>query len=226
MIENIHIRNYSNHVNLFFHNPLYSSDKKERIGFFLDRDGVVIKEKHFVSNPSDVFLEEGAQELLNFLYNLKIPVIIISNQSGISRKILTWNDFEEVNERMFNLIGINNPIVGIFANGLLPKSPIESWRKPSPQMIKIASGIFNIDLKNSFLIGDRLTDLKAGLNAGVNNLIHLKTGHGEKEIKEVKKFFENDFDSERKNKKISRVSFYENLNTFKDIFEKKLLEIL
>ena len=91
-------------------------------------------------------------------------------------------------------------------------------------MIKIASGIFNIDLKNSFLIGDRLTDLKAGLNAGINNLIHVKTGHGEKEIKEVKKFFENDFDSERKNKKISRVSFYENLNIYKDIFEKNYLK--
>ena len=81
MTENIHIRNYSNHVNLFFQNPLYSSDKKERIGFFLDRDGVLIKDKHFISNPDDVSLEGGVVEILNYLYSLKIPVIIISNQS-------------------------------------------------------------------------------------------------------------------------------------------------
>lgn len=218
MSENIHIRNYSNHVNLFFQNPLYSSDKKERIGFFLDRDGVLIKDKHFISNPDDVFLEDGVLEILNYLYSLKIPVIIISNQSGISRKLLTWNDFEEVNERMMNLIGPRNPIVGIFANGLLPNSPLETWRKPSPQMIIIAANIFKIDLNNSFLIGDRLTDIKAGLNAGINNLIHVRTGHGEKEIKEIKNFFENDFDSEKNSKKNPKISFYKNLNNYRDIF--------
>ena len=223
MSENIHIRNYSNHVNLFFHNPLYFPDKKERICFFLDRDGVLIKDKHFISNPDNVFLEDGVLELLNHLFSLKIPVIIISNQSGISRKLLTWNDFEEVNERMINLIGPKNPIVGIFANGLLPNSPLKTWRKPSPQMIIIAANIFKIDLHNSFLIGDRLTDLQAGLNAGINNLIHVRTGYGEKEIKEIKNFFENDFDSEKNTNKNPKISFYKNLNTYRDIFEKNYL---
>ena len=152
-------------------------------------------------------LEDGVIEILNYLYSLKIPVIIISNQSGISRKLLTWNDFEEVNERMMYLIGPRNPIVGIFANGLLPNSPLETWRKPSPQMIIIAANIFKINLINSFLLGDRLTDLKAGLNAGINNLIHVRTGHGEKEIKEIKNFFENDFDSEKNSKKNLKISF-------------------
>ena len=223
MSENIHIRNYSNHVNLFFQNQLYFSDKKERIGFFLDRDGVLIKDKHFISNPDDVFLENGVIEFLNYLYFLKIPVIIITNQSGISRELLTWNEFEEVNERMLNLIGEKNPIVGIFANGLLPNSYIETWRKPSPQMIKIATNIFKIDLKNSFLVGDRLTDLKAGLNAGIQNLIHVRTGHGEKEIKKIKKFFDDNSYLEKKTKKISKVSFYENLSNYMDIFEKNCL---
>ena len=223
MAENNHIRNYSNHVNLFFQNPLYFSEKKGRIGFFMDRDGVLIKDKHFISNPEDVFLEDGIIGLLNYLYFLKIPVIIITNQSGISRRLLTWNEFEEVNERMLNLIGEKNPIVGIFANGLLPNSSIETWRKPSPQMIKIATTIFNIDLQNSFLIGDRLTDLKAGLNAGIKNLIHVRTGHGEKEIKEVKKFFDNNSCSEKNTRKVSKVSCYENLSNYMDIFEKYCL---
>ena len=223
MSENIHIRNYSNHVNLFFHNPLYLSEKEERIGFFLDRDGVLIKEKHYISNPDDVFLEDGVIELLNYLYYLKIPVVIISNQSGISRKLLTWNEFEEVNEKMLKLIGPMNPVVGIFANGLLPNSPLEGWRKPSPQMIKIAKTIFKIDLKNSFLIGDRLTDLKAGLNAGINNLIHVRTGYGERELEEVKKFFEDNFNLEKEVENIYKISFCENLNTYKKIFEKTYL---
>ena len=124
---------------------------------------------------------------------------------------------------MFNLIGEKNPIVGIFANGLLPNSYTETWRKPSPQMIKIATTIFKIDLQNSFLIGDRLTDLKSGLNAGIKNLIHVRTGHGAKELKEIKKFFFDNSYLEKKTKKISKVSFYENLSNYMDIFEKNCL---
>ncbi len=220
MSDNNHVRNYSNHVNLFFDNPLYFSKKEKRIAFFLDRDGVLIKERHFISNPNDVVLEKGVLNLLSFLYLLEIPVILITNQSGISRKLLTWNAFEEINERIFRLIGKQNPIVGIFANGLLPNTSTESWRKPNPHMIKIASNIFKIDLNNSYLIGDRLSDLIAGFNSGINNLIHVRTGHGYKEINEVKRFFDNKILSEKELKKNPNIILCENLITFREYFEK------
>ena len=66
-----------------------------------------------------------------------------------------------------------------FANGLGPDSLFRGWRKPSPNVK--CTNMLDLDLDNSFLIGDRLSDVEAGFNAGIKNLIHLETGHGIKE---------------------------------------------
>lgn len=189
----------------------------KRKAFFLDRDGVLIEEKHFLSDSQDVHLENGVLEFLHYLYELQIPVIIITNQSGISRGFFNWHDYEKITARIINLIGKKNPIIGIFANGLGPNSPILGWRKPSPEMINFAANMLKIDLVNSFLIGDRLSDVEAGFNAGIRNLIHLETGHGIKERKMVLKF---------KEKKSSQDStrdysyfFCKNLNSYKEFLK-------
>ena len=117
-------------------------------------------------------------------------MVIITNQSGISRGFFNWHDYEKITSRIIDLIGKKNPIIGIFANGLGPNSPVPGWRKPSPEMINYAANMLKIDLHNSFLIGDRLSDVEAGFNAGIRNLIHLETGHGIKEREMVLKFKE------------------------------------
>ena len=94
------LTNCSYHINLFFENPIFTSKKSKRKAFFLDRDGVLIEEKHFISNPKDVFLEKGVLEFLNFLYELRIPIIVITNQSGIARGFFNWQDYEKITERM------------------------------------------------------------------------------------------------------------------------------
>ena len=162
---------FENKISYFF-----NSNKKRRAIFF-DRDGVLIKDMHYLSNPNDVFLEKGVIELMQYALHNSIPVFIVTNQSGISRKLFTWNDYIAVTNKMMDLIGISHPIVGIYSNSYLTLEN-NFWRKPNPGMILKAANKFKINLKDSILDGDRLTDLKAGLNAGIGNLVHVLTGHG------------------------------------------------
>jgi len=151
---------------------------------FLDRDGVIIKDVNYISNPDDVELEGGVIELLIKAYEYKLPVFIITNQSGISRGFYKWDDFHKVNERIIQLIGKPNPIYSIYANSHI-ESHVNNWRKPNPNMIFKIANRFNLNLKKSILIGDRISDLQAGIRSGVRKLIHVETGHGKREKQKI-----------------------------------------
>ena len=153
---------------------------------FLDRDGVIIKDMHYLSDPERVILELGIKNLMQFAFDNFIPVFVVTNQSGIARKKFSWHDYFNVTNRMLEIIGSPNPIVGIYSNSYL-ETINNNWRKPNPGMILNAANQFKINLKESFLIGDRITDLQAGVNAGIGNVVHLLTGHGLKEREGVKK---------------------------------------
>lgn len=213
---------------------IYASDELERRvvlqkslkkkpykpALFLDRDGVIIKDLHFVSNPKDVYLCKGIKSLLNLAHNQDWDVVVITNQSGISRERLTWMDFDLVNQRMLNLIGSKNLISAIYANGHLESFSEDNWRKPNPGMITCSAKELNIDLNKSILVGDRLTDLVAGARAGIMNLVHVLTGHGKKErvlisqnINKAGKFFQNG--------KEHNIELIDDLNSFPLIFDNK-----
>ena len=153
---------------------------------FLDRDGVLIEDKHYLSNPADVQLCAGATKLLEQAKNNQWPVVVITNQSGIARGLFDWNAYESVTQRLLELLGPETLISAIYANGHRPNAPSSSWRKPSPGMLLAAVKDLNIDLSRSILVGDRLTDLHAGASAGLPLLIHLLTGHGKEERAAVK----------------------------------------
>tara|TARA_B100000212_G_scaffold336126_1_gene309032 strand:- start:296 stop:943 length:648 start_codon:yes stop_codon:yes gene_type:complete len=185
---------------------------QKRIAIFLDRDGVIIKDMHYLSDPERVILELGIKNLMQFAFDNFIPVFVITNQSGIARKKFSWNDYFNVTNRMLEIIGSPNPIVGIYSNCYI-ETINNNWRKPNPGMILNAANQFKINLKESFLIGDRITDLQAGVNAGVGNVVHLLTGHGlneregvKKSVKQNKLFFFN--------KKSSMIYLLDNLLQF------------
>tara|TARA_Y100001968_G_C19429110_1_gene756016 strand:+ start:1933 stop:2556 length:624 start_codon:yes stop_codon:yes gene_type:complete len=160
---------------------LTDQTKKTRPAIFLDRDGVIIKDKHYLKDPNQTELHEGAKRILGLASKKRWHVVIITNQSGISRGLMTWDDYEKVTDRMIELLDTKNIISGIYSNSLGPNAPRDSWRKPSPKMILEASIDLNINLKESILIGDRLTDLEAGINANLFKVIHILTGHGQHE---------------------------------------------
>ena len=204
--------NSGHHINFFYGNKFFlPKDNKTRPALFLDRDGVIIKEKHFISKASEVELENGMNDLIDLANVLKLPIVIITNQSGIARKITEWDDYFQVTEKMLNLINADNTIIAIYANGLGVDSPNYSWRKPSPSMIFNAANYLKLDLSKSFLIGDRLSDLICGLNAGLLNLFHVGTGHGNSERDLVKKFF-----SDNKHSDLIKIKYIDKLG--KELF--------
>ena len=165
---------------LIFSNS-YQNPKKPAL--FLDRDGVLIKDFHYISSVKKVETEIGAKNLVRFAYDCGWHIIVVSNQSGISRNKISWDDYFKVTNKMISLFGNPNPFSAIYANSQGPNSKFKNWRKPSPNMILRATKLLNIDKDKSIMIGDRLSDLLSGLNAGIKFLVHTETGHGKNEKK-------------------------------------------
>ena len=149
---------------------------------------ILIKDMHYIKDSKYVSLM--VKEILNYTNNLGYLNIVITNQSGISRNFFTWKDYESVTNKMLAMINIPGIISAIYANGEGPNelNSDKSWRKPNPNMIIKASQDFNIDLSKSFLIGDRLSDIQAGHKAGVKNLVHVLTGHGNDEREVIENY--------------------------------------
>ena len=175
------------HIIFLKDQSIYKSKNNLNKAIFFDRDGVLIKDMHYIKDSKNVSLMKGVKEILNYTNNLGYLNIVITNQSGISRNFFTWEDYESVTNRMLAVINIPEIISAIYANGEGPNDlkSDKSWRKPNPNMIIKASQDFNIDLSKSFLIGDRLSDIQAGYKAGLRNLVHVLTGHGQDERKKV-----------------------------------------
>tara|TARA_Y100001954_G_C15795031_1_gene597151 strand:- start:1421 stop:1987 length:567 start_codon:yes stop_codon:yes gene_type:complete len=152
----------------------------------VDRDGVLIEDRHYLYDPSEVSLCPGSKELVEAAYKKNWAVVVITNQSGIARGYFSWHDYERVTDRLLSLLGVSAPLAGIYANGHGPDARAGSWRKPSPTMLLEASRELNLDLKKSILVGDRLSDLQAGARAGLQTLIHVLTGHGQSERDAIK----------------------------------------
>ena len=169
----------------------YSYQNIKKPALFLDRDGVLIKECHYISSVNQVEIENGARKLVRFAYDYGWHIIVVSNQSGISRNKISWDDYFQVTNKMISLFGNPNPFSAIYANSQGPNTKFKNWRKPSPNMILRATELFNIDLDKSIIIGDRLTDIIAGINSGIKLLVHTKTGHGMKEKIKLNNFISN-----------------------------------
>ena len=178
------IKSSNLNIKLFINNNLMS--KVNAPCLFLDRDGVIIKDVNYISDPSKVVLEKGIKELIIKAKKIGWQIAIVTNQSGIYREYFSWDDYEAVNQKMIDLLEIPNPFSGIFACGENPEK-ISNYRKPSPEMIFELSRKLSLDLRNSILIGDRSSDLIAGSRARLKALFHVKTGHGFNERDSIKK---------------------------------------
>ena len=183
--------------------------KNKYPALFLDRDGVLIKDCHYIKDPRDVSLLDGSIQLIKYAKKQGWKVVIITNQSGISRGFFTWKDYEKITWKMLDLFGQDIQLDGIYANGFSENTKDAEWRKPSEGMLLRASKDLNIDLDKSILCGDRLSDLIAGQKAGLNALIHVLTGHGIKERIDVLKMFEKfQESSSKKTSKSCNIKYY------------------
>ena len=147
---------------------------------FLDRDGTLIVEKKYLSNPEDVTVIPGMGAALRRLMAAGFKLFIVSNQSGVGRGYFTVEDVIKVNARVTGELAREG--VRFEKVYFAPEAPDQPshGRKPSPQFLFDARDEFGLDLAQSYFIGDKLMDLECGWNAGVKKSIFVRTGYGAK----------------------------------------------
>jgi D-glycero-D-manno-heptose 1,7-bisphosphate phosphatase len=141
---------------------------------FLDRDGTIVAEVGHLSRAEDVRLVKGAAALIAAANRADVPVVVVSNQSGIGRGLFDWDDFVCVQRRMIELLAAERAeIHAVFAcphhaDAEPPwRHPDHPARKPNPTMLHDAARLLPIALDRSWIVGDRASDLAAGRNAGL-----------------------------------------------------------
>lgn len=151
-------------------------------GFF-DRDGTLIKDKNYLDTPEGIEWYPGAFETLNKL-NEEYQLVVVTNQSGVARGMMTEDDVQAIHTRMIEQLedrGIS-PVYFYYCpfleDGKIDKYQKNSeLRKPGPGMLEEASREHNLELSKSFMVGDKLSDLEAGRNAGCETIL-VRTGNG------------------------------------------------
>jgi D-glycero-D-manno-heptose 1,7-bisphosphate phosphatase len=144
---------------------------------FLDRDGTVIKDKHYLNDPAGVELLPDAAEGLRRMRALGLRLVLVSNQSGVGRGYFTRGNVERVQGRLVELLEEEG--VRLDALYICPHAPNEecACRKPLPGMIERACQELGLDARRSFVIGDKPCDVDLGLAVQATTFL-VTTGQG------------------------------------------------
>jgi D-glycero-D-manno-heptose 1,7-bisphosphate phosphatase len=149
-----------------------STNAKSR-AVFVDRDGTIIHDADYCSDPNQVQAFEGGAAALRRLKNAGFKIIVITNQSGIGRGFFTEQQYRAVEAEVSRQLG-NSLIDATYFCPDVPGKPSEC-RKPAPGMVLEAARDHDVDLSRSFLIGDKEIDAECAHNAGVR-AIRVRTG--------------------------------------------------
>tara|TARA_B100001248_G_C27398096_1_gene467309 strand:+ start:2896 stop:3429 length:534 start_codon:yes stop_codon:yes gene_type:complete len=146
---------------------------------FLDRDNTIIWDKHYLNDPNDIEYIPGVFEALSLLHSSGYLLIIVSNQSGIAKGIVSLENLEEIHKRIkMRLQQAGCPLHDIFYCPADSNSN-DPDRKPKPGMLIKAKNKHQIDMSQSWMIGDKESDVEAGHNAGCRSILFLPTGKTE-----------------------------------------------
>jgi D-glycero-D-manno-heptose 1,7-bisphosphate phosphatase len=151
---------------------------------FLDRDGVINKEINYLHKICDFKYTYNCIAGLKRLNEVGYEIIIVTNQAGIAKGYYTEFDYQVLtNWYLSDIEKSGVRILDVFHCPHHPEGIVKdlsyhcNCRKPSSGMILEACDKYNIDLDNSLMIGDKATDLESALNAGINNVFLVKSGH-------------------------------------------------
>lgn len=155
----------------------------KRKAIFLDRDGTLIEEVNYLHRVEDLIFFDYTDEAVKLLKEQGFLIIITTNQSGIGRKIYSENDMHSIHDAIQS--NLTEKIDAFYFCPHLPNAGC-SCRKPSLGMIEKACEDFDIDMENSWMIGDKVLDVELGFNANIKTALVL-TGYGEKHVSELDK---------------------------------------
>ena len=155
---------------------------------FLDRDGVINKEIGYLHEINKFEFIDGIFDACKHFQEVGYEIIIITNQSGISRGIYSENDYNALTTWMIKEFISKG--VSILDTVHCPHSPEEKCycRKPLPGMFLKCKKSMNINMKLSWAIGDKETDIIAAKNAGIDQTILVRSGHKIEEVNSQAKF--------------------------------------
>lgn len=151
---------------------------------FLDRDGVINKEVNYLYRRSDFEFTEGCIEALQLFIIKGYQLAIVTNQAGIARGYYTEEDYRvltdwllsKLNQHGINVIAVEHCPHHI--DGVIPEFSIEcSCRKPKSGMFDKIMSSFCVELDNSLMVGDKVSDLYAAESVGIKKCYLVKTGH-------------------------------------------------
>ncbi len=162
-----------------------SEPKVQRSAVFLDRDGTVNVEVHYLSQPEQLELLPTVAETIAMLNSRGIAVVVVTNQAGIARGYFPEHRLLAVHQQLHRLLAEQNAILdGVYYCPHHPTAGLGAYRvtcecrKPMPGMLTRAASELGLDLARSLMIGDRDSDLQAGANAGCLTAL-VRTGYGQ-----------------------------------------------
>jgi D-glycero-D-manno-heptose 1,7-bisphosphate phosphatase len=151
---------------------------------FLDRDGVINKEVNYLHRREDFDYTENCVEALKKLRLLNYQIIIVTNQAGIARGYYTEEDYQELTAWFLaDLANRGVEVLDVFHCPHHPEGSVKGLavecdcRKPKPGMLHKAMQKYNIDIEQSIMVGDKVSDADAGSRAGLENCFLVRTGH-------------------------------------------------
>jgi histidinol-phosphate phosphatase family protein len=156
-----------------------------RPAVFLDRDGTINREVHYLSRPEQLELLPGAGEAIRRLNDLDLPVILVTNQSGVARGYLSEETLQCIHELLGKMLaGHGAHLDAIYYCPHLPDSG-SPCRKPEIGMLEQAAREHGVDLRRSYVVGDMAKDIEMGRRAGARTILVL-TGYGQEARKKVR----------------------------------------
>lgn len=147
---------------------------------FLDRDGTIIENRHYISDPDDIVLLPGASEAIRVLAKAGFKIVLVTNQSGIARGYFTEEQLANIHVRLKQVLAEHGASLdAIYYSPFLdgPEATVEVYRKssemrkPAPGMLLLAAKELEIELPSSWMIGDSLSDIEAGRCAGCRTIL-------------------------------------------------------
>jgi D-glycero-D-manno-heptose 1,7-bisphosphate phosphatase len=163
-----------------------------RPALFLDRDGALVEETEYLCRVEDIVIIPDAAKVIEAANKAGAAVVVVTNQAGIGRGYYGWAEFAAVQQAIVSALAAEGAAIdAVYACAHHPQGRgtfahlDHPARKPNPGMLIQAAADLALDLKKSWLVGDKASDVEAARRAGIAGALQVATGHGAAERQRV-----------------------------------------